>query len=117
MNNEDIKVLENFIRIYKELDEKSTDFYFNKAEIPMQTIENLIKGYKDLEEKCASEYTRGFVDGLHDSISKSKVREKIEELEKFIESKRILPVDIIEDQNRNVKWKIEALQELLEGDK
>ena len=113
MNNEDIKVLENIINELK--GETHYLLYTNKEKV--QAIENLIKGYKDLEEKCASEYTRGFVDGLHDSISKSKVREKIEELEKFIESKRILPVDIIEDQNRNVKWKIEALQELLEGDK
>lgn len=42
---EDIKLLENFIRVYKELNKKSTDFYFNKAEIPIEIIENLIKEY------------------------------------------------------------------------
>lgn len=105
MNNEDIKVLEE----YKEKmikDERIHDDYRNM----LTAIENLIERNKAQKDN---------IDRLleiikEETIPKSKVREKIEELEKFIESKRILPVDIIEDQNRNVKWKIEVLQELLE---
>lgn len=56
---EDIKVLEEFIRNYKEVQEKYKDdeiqaeiersCYFE--EVPAQAIENLIKGYKELEER------------------------------------------------------------------
>lgn len=46
----DIEILENFIRIYKELDKKTTDFYFNKGEIPIENIENLIARVKYYEK-------------------------------------------------------------------
>lgn len=126
--DKDIKVLEEFRKGFDNLIS-----YRQK-----QAIENLIARNKELEEdneelKADNKYLDERVQFLEarrkdiinkfqneitdTTIPKSKVIEKIKELEKFIESKRILPVDIIEDQNRNVKWKIEVLQELLEGDK
>ena len=77
---EDIKVLENFIRVYKELNEKSTDFYFNKAEIPIEIIENLIKGYKELQEKVNKYEKQIDLEWVEKNyIEKSKVREKMKQ--------------------------------------
>ena len=131
--NKYYKSIENLINRNKELEE-----YQHKVNeilnVDTDNLDNiLIKNNQEGLKKCVTQFRNQVeelekeklsksgiykigIDFDNDYIPKSKVREKIEELEKFIESKRILPVDIIEDQNRNVKWKIEALQELLEGD-
>ena len=142
MNNEDIKVLEEFINNYKEIQDKYKDdeiqaeiersCYFE--EVPAQAIENLIARNKELEEKnkkLEKFFIKYFDDidkefnGLlnHkfiDYIPKSKVKElqdkyknKIEKLE----SKKIWnePVDTI-NKNRYTNY-YNAYEELLqEGD-
>ena len=134
MNN--IEILENFIRIYKELDKKSTDFYFNKAEIPIEDIENLIQENKELKEevlhwkgkyhlenrkyiqlhneKIDAPVIEATEEMLKQYIPKSKVKEKIEELEK--ERKRKDEEDIINPfyDQIDITHIIEVLQELLE---
>lgn len=66
----DIEILENFIRTYKELDEKSTDFYFNKAEIPIEIIENLIQENKELRIQISARET--VVDELKERLKEAK---------------------------------------------
>lgn len=126
MNNEDIKVLEEFIRIYKELNKKSTDFYFNKAEIPIEIIENLIKGYKELELclKAEEQYSKGLNNDIKsllniepntNFIHKDKVREKIEQLKFVKNTVKNTPVkDNKYTYKECIEYRIEDLQELLE---
>lgn len=117
MNNEDIKVLENFIRVYKELNEKSTDFYFNKAEIPIEIIENLIKGYKELEELLEEKTIRVGFENKEDYIPKSKVREKIEKLLEHKENINERFDKAFYNLTDIIEFKIKVLEELLqEGD-
>lgn len=98
---EDLKILEEFVRNYKEVQEKYKDdeiqaeiergCYFE--EVPARAIENLIKGYKELEEelrpiknieKALDEMD---IEGIwndikaEDYIPKSKVREIIEDID------------------------------------
>ena len=50
-------------------------------------------------------------------ISKDKIKKKIEKLEKskeLDENRRKLPFDLVQEQNKNIDYKIEVLQELLE---
>lgn len=134
---EDIKILENFIRVYKELNEKSTDFYFNKAEIPIEIIENLIKEYNymcklyydlgsnycDLDEKNKKleKENQSYRDYFGtppcyddaDYIPKSKLREKIEDYEERI---RYYDDEGIEEDEQYYEYKIAInyLQELLQ---
>ena len=48
---EDIKILEEYLRIYKEINEKYDNYFVSIKEIPIQAIENLLKRYKELEEE------------------------------------------------------------------
>ena len=113
---EDIKILENMI---KRLDKNCFDIYrkASNTEDYLGTIigneiislENLIKGYRELEErnnKLALEL-RIYI---NETISKSKIRNKIEELEK----------ELTQDITRNDgfaeyrEYARDILQELLE---
>ena len=103
---EDIKILETYLKnsAYKE---KDSDFFKNGGweivdlEIP-QAIDNLLKGYRELKEitntydAFANDYIpndvkmviadrKFFQDGIFNEsfIPKSKIKEKIEELEKY----------------------------------
>lgn len=105
---EDIEILEDYA--YAMCTISSTT---EKDKRIAQAIENLINRNKELKEKCASEYTRGFVEGLHDSISKSKVRDKLEENE---ENKRYYDEEgIIKDHEYyRIEGRIEFGEELLQ---
>ena len=49
-------------------------------------------------------------------ISKDKIKEKIEELEKskeLDEDRKKLPFDLLQEQNKNIDYEIQALKELL----
>lgn len=165
MNN--IEILEEFIKHYKEVQEKYKDdeiqaeiersCYFE--EVPAEAIENLIQENKELKicnkikqllENDMLGYIRGYKDGrngstglayqvgkqfsdyiltlklnnykedylkarklLDESIPKSKIKEKIEELEKEYKILQQTSDFIIAD---TIQPKIEVLQELLEGE-
>lgn len=140
MNNEDIKVLEEY------LDKQDRKFVSEYRLALLQAIENLIKGYKELEEKniklqkrnnrqfklfgkrdkeienlknanktlyelCQGKAMQEFINNECDYIPKSKVREKIEELEKdYQEYKDSQEWEIFDE----TKYAYELLQELLE---
>lgn len=92
---EDIKILEEFIK-YFEAEAVSRKYRRNISitvgEDDIEALENLIKGYRELEEKnkqCIKvlhekdiyyQNAREFIQD--NSIPKSKIKEKIEELEK-----------------------------------
>lgn len=73
MNEEDIKILEN----YKEMN--LDDFNYNERQVK-QAIENLINRNKELKETLKDNWE--FRDKCY--IPKSKIKEKIEELNKLI---------------------------------
>lgn len=126
---ENIKILKSLIEDLKR-EEKLIGY---NAEVEIQAIENLIKGYRELEEKLdnsrkANEllnktnnelrleirttYSKVVNDIISkfnlgdDYISKSKVQEKIEELNKN---------ELLCKMNfENIKFTIEVLQELME---
>lgn len=128
---EDIKILEDFVNGKIEQDKLENykggykmGFFYTKD--IQQAIEHLIERNKELEEKM--NFVQPFVTFTHrlvekilednDYIPKSKVREKIEELEKDVREfeeywskdprkfKREMSIDY---------YKLEALKELLEG--
>lgn len=106
MNDEDIEILEEHLRFIKPFDN-------NSAYIP--ALENLIKGYKELEK-----YKRKHSLVKNNYIPKSKVREKIKELqEEYIQLFELER----KDGEREIDCKIvigemEILEKLLqEGDK
>ena len=104
MNEEDIKILEEYLKNYTECPEwnDTTDCCINKKEI--QAIENLINKNKELEETLKDNWE--FRDKCY--IPKSKIKEKIEELKKKIK---------YEDNEKVIIWlhkQIRILQELLE---
>ena len=83
----------------------------------IETVKKLIeKQQKDIEElqKDKKALVKNYDKVLGTYINKDKIRDKIKELEKEKENKRILPFEIIEEQNKNIKYKIEILEELLE---
>ena len=90
----DIKILKEFIRIYEEIDKKSDDFYFNKSEIPVEIIENILNRLEQLEKEnkeLKENYKIILADRKRleellllsdeDYIPKSKIEDKIKELE------------------------------------
>lgn len=77
------------------------------AEIEIQAIENLIKGYK-IEKLRNTLDEQSLKEALDDYIPKSKVKEKIEELE---EEKKYYYSDYKIDELND---KIQVLQELME---
>ena len=105
INNTQVKAIENLL-----LELKGT-----KIDLKLQETENenLIKEYKELEEEDLK-IRATFILSLKDYIPKSKVKEKIEELEK--ERKRKDEEDIINPfyDQIDITHIIEVLQELLE---
>jgi hypothetical protein len=80
MNDEDIKVLEWVITNQLYIDTHNECDYHNIY----QAIENLIKGYKELEEELEQRIEQKVEDYRYvdkEMIPKSKVREKIKELQ------------------------------------
>ena len=73
---EDIKILEEFIEDYS-LNEELADDHFIEA------LENLIKGYK-LEKLKNVLDEQSLKEALEDCIPKSKIKEKIEEVNKSL---------------------------------
>ena len=142
MDNEDIKILEEFIN-YKNINNSPYHLIAISHESLCEAIENLIARYKELKEENKELLLRLKADGLidrdrywlkkikeiedkniqiayggrryntegiviKDYISKSKVKEKIEDLKDVIQySANPLAID-------NCKYAIEILQELLE---
>lgn len=93
----------------------------------VELIENLIKGYKELEEEnkiLKNKQTKVIADSFHekmaekfdeDFIPKSKVREKIEELEKEINGDNYWKYT--EHEYIGMQYQVEILKQLLqEGD-
>jgi len=128
----DIEILEEFLKHYKEVQEKYKDdeiqaeiersCYFE--EVPAEAIENLIQENKELKdtnkklyELCQGKAMQEFINNECGYIPKSKVKEKIEELEKDVN-------DFEEYWSKDPRkfkkqkcvdyYKLEALKELLE---
>ena len=116
---EDINIIEN----YKDMN--LDDFNYNERQVK-QAIENLIARYKELEEEtrkplkvCIGRRNYGktceiktFIE--EDYIPKSKVREKIKELEKEADYKSIdNPTGRIHFHKEPCDYQIQVLQELL----
>ena len=136
MNN--IVILEEFIKHYKEVQEKYKDdeiqaeiersCYFE--EVPAKAIENLIQENKELKEKYLllnqindiekSQHRKSMKELLKDInnnyIPKSKVKEKIEELEEQAEEVKnhYKGTYACLDEYLNAKSKIQGFKELLE---
>jgi hypothetical protein len=114
---EDIKILEEFINNYKAVQEKYKDdeiqaeiersCYFE--EVPAQAIENLIKGYK-IEKLRNTLDEQSLKEALENYISKSKAKEKIEELKKEL-TNEITKNDGFAEYR---EYAIDILEELME---
>lgn len=125
---EDLKILEEFIRNYKEVQEKYKDdeiqaeiersCYFE--EIPAKAIENLIKGYKKLEAiNKIQEYRINVIDE-REFIPKLKVIEKIKKYNEIIYYAQTEEgmAELKDFEYEEAKYGIQILVELLqEGDK
>lgn len=118
MNDEDIKILE----ILKETLIKDKFIIPKEPKKWCEAIENLLNRNKELEEylKIATAMlTKGTYPSENEEdnnfekqfIPKSKIKEKIEELEKYIYKGENAPQDFLQYR---IKAKIQALQELLE---
>ena len=103
MNN--IEILEEFINQYN----TDEDLFCFVNYSTIQAIENLIKENKELKKKAyKKEYYEEVADVLHkDSIPKSKVKEKIEEIKARMNN------DCIALHEFQREAKIEVLEELL----
>lgn len=108
---EDIKILENMLNkessIYKRNRRGNKEIKFEVNSNYYNAIENLIAGYKQLEEENRIYGLEGcrvrlkmYIDKNY--ISKSLVKEKIEELK-----------EIADEDNKDEYIKIQVLQELL----
>ena len=95
---ENIKILESHINQLKE---------FEDEQELVLALENLIKGYRELKEGCKTCVIR---DDLHEyvenSIPKSKIKEKIEEIKNKFGS--------VNGWDSEFNYAIEVLQELME---
>lgn len=131
----EMQMIENLIARYKELEEEK-ELDNGMRQLFENDMLGYIKGYEDgrngttgLAYKVGkqfadytltlrlNQYKEDYIKArnlLEDSISKSKVKEKIKKLKEEAKSERVLPLEIIEEQNRNINYKIEVLQELLE---
>lgn len=111
---EDIKKIEEIINWLKD---SSYPYDISLTRDDIQSLENLIKGYRELEEREL--WSTATINGLkRDFIPKSKIKEKIEELEKDIDD-LMQNGDVYNDnvsKYNDLKLKIEVLQELM-GDK
>ena len=126
---EDIKILEEFLDLARTRDYKGDltgsfdEFELEVEEKEYEALENLIAGYKQLEEENKSKqkaYDDCYCEYKHykqfDSIPKSKVKEKKEELEK--ELKEYEESDMEQDEDyffdvNALNGEIQVLQELL----
>ena len=103
---EDIKILEELIEEYKDCSVKGLDMQVDISfrEKQCNAIEHLIKRYKQLEEENKSKqkaYDDCYCEYKHykqfDSIPKSKVIEKIKELEDGTYDAKIILQQLLED--------------------
>ena len=118
---EDIKILEEWIEETNKAWEKNN--WLEEIPVPKEKValENLIKGYRELEEKCQrykeskDEYKNKYLEVTNfylESVPYSTIKEKIEELEKYIYKGENAPQDFLQYR---IKAKIQVLQELMEG--
>lgn len=78
---EDIKILKNMLKISKKNRRGNDEIRFEVNSNYYKAIENLIARNKELEEKLENwKFTANYVEKNY--ISKAKIEEKIEELEK-----------------------------------
>ena len=119
MKEEDIKILESECYYLEELGYLRENNHFIRFN---QALENLIKGYRILElenqalqntkDTCPNMATSGIrCDIKSNYIPKSKIKEKIEELEKYIYKGENAPQDFLQYR---IKAKIQVLNELME---
>lgn len=89
MNEEDIKILEELIKQFK----NNREIFYNINEEEIKALENLINRNKELEEEYYYEKNRArteldtvYIKARYDERDKwkSKIKEKIEELNKLI---------------------------------
>jgi hypothetical protein len=103
--------------LYEFYDEEFKPYVLSTDE--RNALENLIKENKELKDKCKElnfKYTAQWVDD--NFIPKSKVKEKIEELEKQAEEVKnhYKGTYACLDEYLNAKSKIQGFKELLEGE-
>ena len=114
---EDIKILQKFIISYKK--EIGNHCLNCPSDEDIQALENLIKGYK-LEKLKNVLDEQSLKEALEDYIPKSKIKEKIEELEKekdetytkFLGCNR--NNDTLSTRGKMLEGGIQVLQELME---
>lgn len=115
---EDIKILEERIDYFKCHPEGCNWRLSFEDEKDIKALENLIKGYRELEEDNQKFESGKFLTPAQcvrigkDYIPKLKIKEKIEELEKYIYKGENAPQDFLQYR---IKAKIQVLQELMEG--
>ena len=128
---EDIKYLDKMVKEYKQFGDLHNPDYEDTDRI-YQAIENLIKGYRELEalnkaheeeigrlEYCYEKALDDLIKTLKNSIPKSKIEDKIEELNKRIEqydeySKQRIETDVEFYENIADTAIVQVLQELME---
>ena len=111
---EDIKILEEFLDLARTRDYKGDltgsfdEFELEVEEKEYEALENLIAGYKQLEEENKSKqkaYDDCYCEYKHykqfDSIPKSKVKEKIEELKNGTYDAKIILQQLLEENTGN----------------
>lgn len=101
---EDISAIGNILSDYKRVLKENLRLRYQ--DIPY--LEGEIKGYKTRIEELKYKYDRALEDLVK---SKQKIKDKIEELEKFIYTGENAPQDFLQYR---IKAKIQVLQELLE---
>lgn len=114
---EDIKILEEKLKIIESL---CTDNCINESTVikPLKyAIENLIKGYREREEKYNELMIKHLrvIDKNNDYkdnyIPKSKIKEKIEELVRYV---GVVGMLVSDDEVSRAESQIEILEELME---
>ena len=114
LNNEDIKILKEFIKIDRNMRNNSTESDYDKfCERRCVAIENLLN---KLEENENQDYTLIYMKGYADAEEKyrQKIKEKIEELKNEQEQLRIDKNVTWDSQIYKLDLKIQILQELLQ---
>lgn len=118
--DEDIKDLEKYIAFSKKSDNFSnnTDWKWHKE--LSEEIEHLIEAYRKVKKenlkmraghKITEQMNSNLIEVLKDSVSKSKIKEKIEEI---LEKGKQMSDKERQEETQFMQGKLKALEELLE---
>ena len=112
-------IIDKFIEIVENAREESWYEYYDTLRNTLDLIKKLQQELqaekeknKNLEKCLQAKVVRDF----DYFISKDKIKEKIKELEKskeLDEDRKKLPFDLLQEQNKNIDYEIQALKELL----